>query len=530
LVSDLLGWQRPEPSSHRLPPLSTERVKGLTDDELRELVVIRDRLDELDCEHDVRHFVRRYSPEFQDPVHLDEIAEVLDASMSESVFALIEAPPRRGKTELIMHGMARRLKFRPTENVIYVSYAAPLALRKSRRTRELAARAGVWVGAEAMRVQGEGTDQRFDPSKAVSYWQTAEGGAFIAGGRGGSYVGDGGHLIVLDDPFKNRTEAESDKVSDAVYEDLFQGTLFTRREPNGSVIVTHQPWNDRDLIARLVEWAQQMGIRNVVHVRLPAVKNAVYDRDGLISGGEPMWAERHSLESVRETQQVIGSYNFESQYMCNRVPRGSRVFKEPARYDTAHTGVGCIIATSCDPGIEKDVKKDPSGFVVAAGYVDRQRNVCMDVLIAYEENLEIPGTVDELEELFGEWPGPIIVEEVSAFKSVTQVARRLDEERSKRNEGEARLPIESWVPKTSKLVRALPMAAAVEYGRFRVPRSAPWLDAYLKQLRRMTHKTTKSPNLVDASTQLYDWFCRRLATRAVRGRVGGQSALHGSPY
>jgi predicted phage terminase large subunit-like protein len=505
-------------------PIPSDGLDGLSDDELLERAEARDRLEDLDTEHDVRAFMKRHSPDFERPDHLGELCEALDLSMRKPCFILVEAAPRHGKTEVLMHHMARHIKFRPRENVIYCSYASQLALRKSRRTRALAARAGALVTAEGTR----GFDQ-LDPSKAVSYWQTAEGGAFMAGGRGGAYVGDGAKLIVMDDLYKNRVEAESEKISDSVFEDLFQGTLYTRLEPGGSIVSNHQPWNDRDINARLRAWARETGIE-LIEVRLPAVRKPRYDSRGRLVGGKVLWEKRWPLPELAKIQGTIGDYNFESQYQCNRVPKGARVFKvaECVRYTTPRRD-HVVPAASCDPGIEKDVKRDPSAFIVGHGYLDSRGSTCIDLLLAHEVNIEIPETVDELEAINKQHSvARILIEEVSGFKSVSQIARRLDAERRRRVEVEAQLPLQSVVPVGSKWIRALPTATAIKQGRIRVPAGAPWVEALEKQLRNFTGKPGGQDNLVDALTQLYDWFELRLRSLRSRGRHGGETEM-GSP-
>jgi hypothetical protein len=480
------------------------------------------------AEFDIELYVKLVSPQLEAVPHLRPLDDVLNASMKRPLIALVECAPRHGKTVRLTHQASRRLKYHPTNQVAYASYSAQFANRKSREVRKLCARAGVWT-QEPTTKKRDLTDRFNDPAAAVSYWQTRQGGAFVAGGRGGGYVGEGFHLILVDDPFKNRQEAESEKVSDSVFEDLFQGTLFTRLEPTGSMIITHQAWNEEDLIARVQQLLKDQGSPHEV-VSLPAVTKARYDKRGRLVGGKVLWESRFPLKRLRQIQAAVGPYNFESQYQCNRVPKGSRVFQEPQSYVKPHLDNG-IIGISCDPGIVEDEKRDESAYVVAVGYLDPLKNVCMDILLAEEHNEEIPETVDRLELLHVSWGGaPIILEEVSAFKAISQIARRLDQERSKRAESKANLPITSWVPRGSKLIRAQPTAGAVQFGRLRTPHEAAWRAAYHQRLRRFTGREGGKDGLIDATVQLYDWFERRLTVGRIKARSGGDRVIAASPW
>lgn len=491
--------------------------------ELEARVRARVKLDWRRAEFDIELYTKLVSPQLEPVPHLGPLDDVLNASMKRPLIALVECAPRHGKTVRLTHQASRRLKYHPTNQVAYASYSAQFANRKSREVRKICARAGVWT-QEAAPKSRDLTDRFNDPAAAVSYWQTRQGGAFVAGGRGGGYVGEGFHLILVDDPFKNRQEAESAKVSDAVFEDLFQGTLYTRLEPTGSMIITHQAWNDDDLIARVRELLTKEGSPHEV-VSLPAVRNARYDHRGRLVGGKVLWKSRYPIKRLRQIQAAVGSYNFESQYQSNRVPKGNRVFVEPKSYAKPNLD-HAVIAISCDPGIEENVKRDESAYVVAAGYLDAEHCVCMDVLLVEEHNEEIPGTVDRLELLHSSWHGaPIILEEVSAFKALSQVARRLDVERVRRGESKANLPITSWIPRGSKLIRAQPAAGAVQFGRLRTPLDAPWRQMYHQRLRRFTGREGGKDGVVDATVQLFDWFERRLTVGRIKARSGGDRTI-----
>lgn len=476
------------------------------------------------CEYDLGAFIPRVSPKLDTPEHLREILDALDESMRRPMIILIEAPPRHGKTLTICHHMARYLRFRPDQQVAYASYSAPMALRKSRLTREIAGRAGVWS-------DNVKTDDapKFDPSRAMSFWQTNAGGGLISGGRGGGFVGEGFGLIVIDDPFKNRAEAESEVTQLSVCEDMFEGTLFTRRAPGASMVITHQPWNDADLIAYLKEKFDREGIEYRM-VSCPAVTDPEFDGEGRLTGGKSLWPTHYPIPELRIIQGGTSDYNFDSQYMCSRVPKGTKVFSEPQRYDQVRRD-GVTLYVSCDPGIHENIKRDPTAIVEGHCYLDENDLVCIDLTFAIEYNEEIPETVDTLElRSFANGHATVLLEEVSAFRSVSQMARRLDQERVKHGESPAALNIVSIVPKGSKLVRSQGAAGAVKRGRIRVPHGAAWVPAFNKQLRRFTGRPGGKDNLVDALTQMYDHAFAQLGSSQTQPEVGGQPMIQAGAF
>jgi hypothetical protein len=473
------------------------------------------------AEHDLGLFIELTSPAYECPEHLRPLLDALDRSMREPVFALVEVPPRHAKTDTLLAGLVRRLRYRPTDAVAYCSYAAPLALRKSRRAREMAARAGVWTGDEVVR------RNRFDPSQAVSYWQTIDAGSFTAGGRNSSFTGEGYQTVVYDDPLKNREEAESPIYQEKAIETWRM--LAGRLEQDGSGFVSQQAWNDQDPVAILkAELGTVDGAAWEV-ITLPAVIDAVYDADERLIGGTPLWPARWTMKALARRKHDVGPYNWWSQYIPERKPRGDQLFGDPARYATA-TIDGAVIIVSCDPGIEDDKMKDSSGIVVAAAFrrpgphhtrANPQMELHLDILLAVDQWRDWPDLLDYLEALqVSDYPGaPIILEEVSAFKALSAVAGRLNR----------KLRLYPVTPKGNKFLRAQPTGKAWNSGRIRVPAFAPWVAEFIKEAQRFTGKKGGKDNMIDATTQLYDYAETVLASLSL-ATSGGESEMHSSPF
>ena len=72
---------------------------------------------------------------------------------------------------------------------------------------------------------------RLDPqSQSAEAWLTTEGGGFVAAGVGGGITGRGAHVLVIDDPVKNREEAESQYNRESTW-DWYTSTAYTRLAP-----------------------------------------------------------------------------------------------------------------------------------------------------------------------------------------------------------------------------------------------------------------------------------------------------------
>ena len=83
-------------------------------------------------------------------------------------------------------------------------------------------------------------------------WNLDNGmGGMISVGIGGSITGYGADLLIVDDPIKNRAEAESATYRDKLW-DEYQSTVSTRLHAGGAVIIILTRWHEDDLAARLL--------------------------------------------------------------------------------------------------------------------------------------------------------------------------------------------------------------------------------------------------------------------------------------
>lgn len=512
-----------------LEPEVDERAELMLRARARRAIEVRE------AEFDLRTFIRLHQPRYRDPTHMSRLIDAIDRSMRGPVLVLCEAPSRHGKTSILQAGAARALRYRDRARVAYCTYANDIAYRRSREVRELAARAGVWVGEE------QRSAQHFDPSKSVAFWQTSGGGQFVAGGRHGQWIGEGFDWIFYDDPLKDQQEAESQLARDEAF-NTFRGTLMSRREPGCSVFVSQQRWGDDDPIGRIKKWLDEdPDAPEFEVITLRAIENIEIETDALgnerIVGGEPLCPWRFDLPALIETASLMGPY-FWPNFQQDVTPRGRKLFPELARYDAPRT-IGAILLVSCDPGIEgsetKEAKKkepDPSGIVVAWAWLERVETVDMqtgklvqrdevflDIIWAEQlwlEPLELLKFLEDMQTVH--YPGaPVLLEEASAFRILELVAAHTN----------AALQIMAVTPRGSKLLRSLPTAGAARKARIRVPRQGEWIDPFCKEVREFTGKPGRKDNRVDALTQLFDNAALMLGVQTAGAVSGGQSTFAG---
>jgi predicted phage terminase large subunit-like protein len=160
----------------------------------------------------------------------------------------------------------------------------------------------------------------YGDSAAVDSWTLSNGSSYISRGAGVGLAGEPVDLFVVDDPFKNREEADSPVVQEKVWE-WWMDDVTPRVQQGGQVIVIHTRWHPGDLIGRILDSEDAPGWE---YVRLPALAEAGDPLGRAV--GEPLCPEAFSAESLADKRRVLG-VGFESIYQQNPVPRGGTFFR-----------------------------------------------------------------------------------------------------------------------------------------------------------------------------------------------------------
>ena len=262
---------------------------------------------------------------------------------------MIMMPPRHGKSELCSKNFpAWMLGINPDCQIILTSYGADLAVKNSRAVRDIVESSYYQAVFGARSVKKDAAVALSSDSRSAQSWSLAQPhlGSVTAAGVGGGITGLGADLLVIDDPFKNREEAESESRRELV-DDWYKSSARTRLSPWGAVIVFHTRWHPDDQAGRLMNrmindpLADQWEIVNLPALALDGYPADVDEqrrkmRDGVFlplgdalgrKAGEALWAERFSKEALLSTRAEIGDYDFEALYQQSPFPKSGKKYR-----------------------------------------------------------------------------------------------------------------------------------------------------------------------------------------------------------
>ena len=274
---------------------------------------------------DLVQFVARMYPGYVWNWHHRLIAELLEQVLAGEVTRLLVAlPPRHGKTQLVSRLFPAYVLGRdPSMSVISCSYSAALATRNSREVQRLLSDPRYRAMFPATRLP---TPRDTGVTRTADYFEllSVDGrvGSYRAAGVGGSITGMGFRLGIIDDPIKDRSQADSAHYRDLVWE-WYTSTFRTRAEPGARIVVISTRWHQDDLVGRLLQnepgqWEE---------LRLPAIaEGELHPRDPR-QPGEALWPERYPIEELQALQR-LSAYDWAALYQQRPVPRGGGLFKE----------------------------------------------------------------------------------------------------------------------------------------------------------------------------------------------------------
>lgn len=155
--------------------------------------------------------------------------------------------------------------------------------------------------------------------KTAAEWELPNGSSLYAFGIGKGVTGRPLDFAIIDDPVKDREEADSEAMREKAW-DWWADSVKPRLQEGSPTIAIMTRWHTDDLGGRWLDREKKLWH----YLTLPAIaeENDVLGR----KPGEPLCPARFSLETLIENR-TASPETFEALYQQNPVPRGGSLFK-----------------------------------------------------------------------------------------------------------------------------------------------------------------------------------------------------------
>ena len=391
--------------------------------------------------------------------HTEYIAEKLEPiANGEQKHIIIEMPPRHGKSMTVTESFPSYFLLKnPEKRVIAASYSDALARKFGRLNRDKLNEYGPPLFNVSLS----------SVNAAQNNWGVeSKRGGMIATGIGGSITGEGADLLIIDDPFKNKEEADSPTIREKVWGE-WEATLSTRLHKGGSVIVIMTRWHEDDLVGRLLERSPYDWER----IRMPATAE---DENDLLGReiDEALCSELGFDEALYQHRPSPGEGNVFTRGWCHYYK------KTPSRFDEIIQSWDCTF---------RDNKS--SDYVVGQvwGRVGANRYLLDQV----RARMDLPTTMQSIRNLTAKWPQAKakLIEDKANGPAVIQMLKR---------EISGLIPVN---PDGGKEARAHAVSPEIEAGNVFIPDSsiATWVNDFVEETASFPNGT--NDDMVDSMTQ-----------------------------
>ena len=409
---------------------------------------------------------------------------------------IVEIPPRHGKSEIVSRGLPAYLFGKnPNTRVISTSYGQDLQNDMSLDVQRIMMTDAYKEMFPYTRLSEVGSRQ-VTKRRLTSHFDVIGGsGAYVGRGVGGGITGRGADRIIIDDPVKNRAEAESMTVRDSIWS-WYTSTLRTRLQKGGKIVLLMTRWHEDDLAGRLIEQLKKEPDGDQWRViSFPALfdsKNENCHEKDFREEGTALWEDEFSTETLNKTRNSIVSYDWYSLFQQQPVPAGGAIIKR-----TWFNIIGIEDAPKdlfwlrfWDLAVTKKTSSDFTASVMLS--IDKSMNVYLKRII--RKRAEWP----EIKQLMIRTAifeaVPVGIEQ--AGTQVGFIQDLLAEPKL------AKIAVKGYTVQADKLTRALPWIARLEQGKFFII-DGTGVDELITELVKFTGHEDLHDDQVDAISGAY---------------------------
>lgn len=391
---------------------------------------------------------------------------------------VLTEPPQHGKSQCVTETLPSWYMGRhPEKRVILVSYNDDTAKPFMRRNKDKIALFGKELFGVS--IGSIDTAEEFELSNGR--------GAMISRGIGSGITGRSADLLLIDDPIKNREDADSILTRNKIWAE-WNDTLKTRLSAGAKVIVIMTRWHEDDLAGRILKYEKPEA---VTLVRLPceAEEDDPLGRkpgEALCPefGKDNRWLEHYKSVLVRSE----GSRTWNALFQGRPVSEKGNILKrdwwkfygqEPKELLPLPQIVISVDAAFDDTNVSDFVSVQTWG----------KCNADMYLLDNDTRRMDFPATVAAIRRMKERWPTAycILIEKKANGSAIIQTLRH-------------DMPgVIGINPMGSKVSRANAVSGAIEAGNVFLPKTAPWLEDFLDECAAFP--AGKHDDQVDAMSQ-----------------------------
>ena len=435
---------------------------------------------------------------FYDNWHIDAVCEHLQAVVNGDIRRLIiNIPPRHMKSITAAVALpAWAWIDNPSKRFLFASYAGSLSVRDSVKCRRLIA--SRWYqenfGHIFQLTGDQNQKQRFENDKT---------GMRIATSVDGALTGEGGDIIVIDDPHNVR-EAESATVREGVLDWWDQAMQTRLNDPKtGAFIIIMQRVHEKDLTGHILA-----NSNNWNHLCLPAryeiehpsiSYSSIGFEDPRKKEGDLLWPERIGDDTLSELENSLGVYASAGQLQQRPMAKGGTILKEEWWREWEEEDLPNItyVIQSWDTAYST---KEKSSYSARTTWGVFQKNNQWNAIIidCWFDRVSYPDLRREAQDAYNTYePDAVLIEKKASGQSLLQDLRM------------AGVPVLAYSPDRDKEARAHAASALLEDGRIWYPGGKKWAKDVINICSAFP--AGENDDIVDTCTQAWlrlrkQWF------------------------
>jgi predicted phage terminase large subunit-like protein len=403
---------------------------------------------------------------------IDEaVVKVMDGVITKLQLA---APPQTGKSERVSRWTPLwMLLCDPTLRIVIVSADLELARRWGRKIKRMIDR----TPALGLSLQAD--------SQAAGRWETIEGGSLTCVGISAGTTGLPIDVLVVDDPVKDRAQAESSTQRTRIWE-FWENDGGARAR---KTILMATRWHSQDLAGMLQE--KEPGEWTVLSI--PAIAESPDDPLGRDIGEEIASAnpKLHPPGYYLKRSSVVSAYVWSSVFQQRPSAAEGNIFKRGEwrfwTYDQAPDGHRWLHLV--DEQYSRDERFDLNGcsrFITIDLAASKRTSADWTVASAWAitsagDLVLLDRVRDRVAEIdHGEFIRPLRERWLNPY-DVVHIEQSMQTSTLVYALGRSGVPIAPLKADADKLTRALPYAGLVRQGKVFLPRAAQWIDSWIDE-------------------------------------------------